>query len=220
MRFDISVSNYDQTNTRQVVQQGSGIQTYLFQSDPLPRTLNFLSVDRSARTAWGFRRLEAAARRSSAAALGAPQSLCSFSCSILFLYFSFFVCVCVYLFICFTYAVLLLCSSCCWRASVARRRASVDEACLRVFYSRNTIQKCTSKDIWRQGIVLKHRISLNKSLCPVVICPYLCSSKFKKMNGILSEACFLILAALLTRRIGAALGNRRHFPRTKRRNSF
>ena len=29
----------------------------------------------------------------------------------------------------------------------------------------------------RQGIVLKHRNSLQKSLCPVVICPYLCSSE-------------------------------------------
>ena len=27
------------------------------------------------------------------------------------------------------------------------------------------------------GIVLKHRSSLQKSLCPVVICPYLCSSE-------------------------------------------
>ena len=34
-------------------------------------------------------------------------------------------------------------------------------------------QKCT----WRQGIVLKHRNSLQKSLCPVVTCPYLCSSE-------------------------------------------
>ena len=32
------------------------------------------------------------------------------------------------------------------------------------------------KGIWRQGIVLKHRSSLQKSQCPVVICPYLCSS--------------------------------------------
>ena len=37
--------------------------------------------------------------------------------------------------------------------------------------------KCTSKSIWRQGIVLKHRNSLQKSLCPVVICPYFCSSE-------------------------------------------
>ena len=37
-------------------------------------------------------------------------------------------------------------------------------------------QKCTSKGIWRQGIVSKHGNSLQKSLCPVVICPYLCSS--------------------------------------------
>ena len=32
-------------------------------------------------------------------------------------------------------------------------------------------QKCTSKGIWRQGIVLKHRNSLQKSQCPAVICP-------------------------------------------------
>ena len=37
--------------------------------------------------------------------------------------------------------------------------------------------KCTSKVIGRQGIELKHRNSLQKSLCPVVICPYLCSSE-------------------------------------------
>ena len=37
--------------------------------------------------------------------------------------------------------------------------------------------KCTMKVIWRQGIVLKHGSSLQKSLCPVVICPYLCSSE-------------------------------------------
>ena len=38
-------------------------------------------------------------------------------------------------------------------------------------------QKCTRKGIWRQGIVLKYRNSLQKSLCPVVLCPYLCSSE-------------------------------------------
>ena len=40
----------------------------------------------------------------------------------------------------------------------------------------NRLQKCTSKSRWRQGIVLKHRNSLRESICPVVICPYLCSS--------------------------------------------
>ena len=39
-------------------------------------------------------------------------------------------------------------------------------------------QKCTSNGIRRQGTVLKHRSSLQKSLCPVAICPYLCSSEF------------------------------------------
>ena len=29
----------------------------------------------------------------------------------------------------------------------------------------------------RQGIVLKHRNSLQESLCPVVICPYLCRAR-------------------------------------------
>ena len=38
-------------------------------------------------------------------------------------------------------------------------------------------QKCTSKGIWRQDIVLKRTNSLQKSLCPVVIRPYLCSSE-------------------------------------------
>ena len=37
-------------------------------------------------------------------------------------------------------------------------------------------QKCTSKGMRRQGVVLKHRMSSQKSLCPVVLCPYLCSS--------------------------------------------
>ena len=38
-------------------------------------------------------------------------------------------------------------------------------------------QKCTSKDIRRQGIMLKHRSSLQKSLCPVVVRPFSCSSE-------------------------------------------
>ena len=38
-------------------------------------------------------------------------------------------------------------------------------------------QKCTSTGRWRQGIVSKPRSSLQKSLCPVVTCPYLCSSE-------------------------------------------
>ena len=38
-------------------------------------------------------------------------------------------------------------------------------------------QKCSSKGIWRQGIVLNNRIPIQKSLCPVVICPYFCSSE-------------------------------------------
>ena len=38
-------------------------------------------------------------------------------------------------------------------------------------------KKRTSKSTGRQGAVLKHRNSLQKSLCPVVICPYLCSSE-------------------------------------------
>ena len=46
-------------------------------------------------------------------------------------------------------------------------------------------QKCTSKDIWRQGIVSKHRNSLQKSLCPVVICPYLCSSETRAITSLI-----------------------------------
>ena len=38
-------------------------------------------------------------------------------------------------------------------------------------------QKCTSKGVWWQGIALKHRNSLRRSLCPVFICLYLCSSE-------------------------------------------
>ena len=37
-------------------------------------------------------------------------------------------------------------------------------------------QKCIGAYDYRQGIVLKHRHSLRKSPCPVVVCPYLCSS--------------------------------------------
>ena len=39
------------------------------------------------------------------------------------------------------------------------------------------LQKYTGKGTWRQGIVVKHRNSSYKGLCPVVICPYLCSSE-------------------------------------------
>ena len=39
------------------------------------------------------------------------------------------------------------------------------------------VRSYISTGIWRQGIVLKHRISLRKSLCPVVICPYFCNSE-------------------------------------------
>ena len=37
-------------------------------------------------------------------------------------------------------------------------------------------QKCTSRGIGRQGIVLKHRNSYKRAYCPVVLCPSLCSS--------------------------------------------
>ena len=37
-------------------------------------------------------------------------------------------------------------------------------------------QKSTSKGIRRQGMLLKHRNLLQRSLCPVVICADLCSS--------------------------------------------
>ena len=43
-------------------------------------------------------------------------------------------------------------------------------------------RKCTSKDILRQGVVLKHMDSLQKSLCPVVICPYLCRSDLRSRH--------------------------------------
>ena len=44
---------------------------------------------------------------------------------------------------------------------------------------RRPTQKCTSKGIGKQGIVLKPRNSFQKSLCPVVICPCLCSSDLR-----------------------------------------
>ena len=43
-------------------------------------------------------------------------------------------------------------------------------------------QKCTS-GTWRQGKVLKHRNSLQKTLCPAVIGPYLCSSHLDSHAG-------------------------------------
>ena len=48
-------------------------------------------------------------------------------------------------------------------------------------------QKCTSKGIGRRGKVLKHRSSLQKSPCPVVICPYLCCSESRKWPSIRSQ---------------------------------
>ena len=53
----------------------------------------------------------------------------------------------------------------------------VSAVCIWMLWCTDSSQKCTSKGISRQGIVLKHRDSLQKSLCPVVICPYLCSSE-------------------------------------------
>ena len=44
-------------------------------------------------------------------------------------------------------------------------------------------QKCTSKGTGRQGIVSKPRSSLQKSPCPVVICPYLRSSEWGGTAG-------------------------------------
>ena len=53
------------------------------------------------------------------------------------------------------------------RASKGRRGADV--TLMAVEHSLNH-RKCTSK-----GIMLKHRNSLQKSLCPIVICPYSCT---------------------------------------------
>ena len=44
------------------------------------------------------------------------------------------------------------------------------------FPTSGQFQNCARKGIRRQGIALTYRNSLQKSLCPVVICPYLCSS--------------------------------------------
>ena len=66
------------------------------------------------------------------------------------MYIHVYVCVCIYIYISFG----------------ARRQLGA------VCFS----QACTIKGIRPQGTVLKHRSSLQKSLCPVVICPYLCSS--------------------------------------------
>ena len=50
--------------------------------------------------------------------------------------------------------------------------------------AREAPQKCTSKGIRRQGVVSKHRSSLEKSLCPAVVCPYLCSSEAPREGGV------------------------------------
>ena len=45
------------------------------------------------------------------------------------------------------------------------------------YYTCGCLQKCTSKCMRRQGTVLKPRNTWQKSLCPVVLCPCLCSSE-------------------------------------------
>ena len=65
--------------------------------------------------------------------------------------------------------------------SVARRACAMLAAMRRDVFSHVgfincvycLLQKCTSKGIRRRGTVLKHRNSLQRRLCPVVICPYL-----------------------------------------------
>ena len=44
--------------------------------------------------------------------------------------------------------------------------------------STTCLRSYISKGIQRQGVVVKHRESLQKELCPVVKCPYLCSSDY------------------------------------------
>ena len=47
------------------------------------------------------------------------------------------------------------------------------------------IQSCRSKGIWRQGIGSFARNSYVSTLCPVVICPYLCTSESRVLNLVL-----------------------------------
>ena len=53
-------------------------------------------------------------------------------------------------------------------------------------------QSYTSNGIGRQGIVLECRSSLQKSLCPVVICPYLCSSEVSCLDSYLDALQLLL----------------------------
>ena len=79
---------------------------------------------------------------------------------------------CASLYLCVVcYIVVFVCA-----ASKASYCPNTPERC-RQACSKITPRKCTRKGIWRQGIVLKHRDSLQKSLCSVVICPSLCSSE-------------------------------------------
>ena len=52
-----------------------------------------------------------------------------------------------------------------------------------IINSSSSSSSSSSIYIWRQGIVLKRRNSLQRSLCPVVICPYLCSSDSFRQSG-------------------------------------
>ena len=53
------------------------------------------------------------------------------------------------------------------------------------------VQKRTSKSIGRQGIALKQSSSLQKGLCPVVICPCSCSSDWYSPPNVVAVAAFL-----------------------------
>ena len=75
-------------------------------------------------------------------------------------------------------------------------REFTGECSLGILYSSSLLlQECTSKDIWRQGIASRHRISLQKSLCPVVICPYLCSSDYSAPLHMLRPGILLLLSS-------------------------
>ena len=76
----------------------------------------------------------------------------------------------------FTYIYIYIYNGSCINNRSTARGSSSWPARRTVSSAAPSIRSAQRKGIWRQGVVLKHRSSLEKSLCPVVISPYLCSS--------------------------------------------
>ena len=89
-----------------------------------------------------------------------------YTCICVYLYVGVCVCVCVCMYVCIYIYIYIYIHTTTTAASVS------DFAC--------TIFRCqsyTSKGIWRQDIGSLERSSYVSALCPVVICPYLCTSE-------------------------------------------